>query len=428
MTPRNVDCAKRTLRFGLLLGVIGLVALAIRVAFVLIVDPDVPSIGDATAYHLLGTNLADGLGYIRPFDLLLLGESRPTAEYPPLHPLLLSIFSSLGASGVVAQRLLLSAVGAVGVVVVGLLGRRVAGDLVGLVAAGVAATYPMLFLSEAILMAETLYALLVTTAILLAYRAAEMPTPRSFAILGVVIGIAALARAEALLLVPLIAVPLALTRPSGRRQVLAAVTVLATMATIAPWTVRNAATFGAFVPVSNNVGTALDGANCDQTYAGAQKGLWLFPDCFEGFDLTEIDEAEAAAFHRDEGLHYVRRHLGAVPGVVAVRLLRTWGLYSPADQIRFESLEGRPIRWQTLGTRMYWAMLPLAVAGAMLLRRRRRLVWPLLMTGVMVTFTAAATYGQQRFRVAAEPAILVLAAVAIVAIATRLASVLRADV
>ena len=243
-----------------------------------------------------------------------------------------------------------------------------------------------------------------------------------------IVGLGALARAEALLLVPLVVVPLALTRPAGRRLALAAVAVLATVATIAPWTVRNAVTFGAFVPVANNVGTALDGANCDQTYTGSQKGLWLFPGCFEGFDLSEIDEAEAAAFHRDEGLDYAREHLGDVPGVVAVRWLRTWGLYRPADQIRYESLEGRPVRWQTLGTRMYWAMLPLAVAGAVLLRRRRRLVWPLLMTGVMVTLTAAATYGQQRFRVAAEPAILVLAAVALVAIATRLASTLRADV
>jgi len=56
----------------------------------------------------------------------------------------------------------------------------------------------------------------------------------------------------------------------------------------------------------------------------------------------------------------------------------------------------------------------LAVAGAVIVRRRRRLVWPLVATAVTVTIVAASTYGQQRFRIAAEPAILVLAAVTLV--------------
>jgi len=47
------------------------------------------------------------------------------------------------------------------------------------------------------------------------------------------------------------------------------------------------------------------------------------------------------------------------------------------------------------------------------LRRRRRLLWPLAATAVTVTIVAATTYGQQRFRIAAEPALLVLAAVAL---------------
>jgi glucose-6-phosphate-specific signal transduction histidine kinase len=65
------------------------------------------------------------------------------------------------------------------------------------------------------------------------------------------------------------------------------------------------------------------------------------------------------------------------------------------------------------GTVMYWALLPFAIVGAVILRRRRRLVWPLVATAMTVTLVAAATYGQQRFRIAAEPALLVLAAVAL---------------
>jgi asparagine N-glycosylation enzyme membrane subunit Stt3 len=68
---------------------------------------------------------------------------------------------------------------------------------------------------------------------------------------------------------------------------------------------------------------------------------------------------------------------------------------------------------------MYWLMLPLAIAGAFVLHRRRVHLWPLLATAVTVCLVAALTYGQQRFRIAAEPAIIVLAAVTLVALGRR---------
>ena len=82
---------------------IALVALAVRVVFVLVVDPKLPDPGDATAYHLLANNLADGHGYIRPFDFRILHVTRPTAEYPPLFPALLAVPSFLGAKSVDAS-------------------------------------------------------------------------------------------------------------------------------------------------------------------------------------------------------------------------------------------------------------------------------------------------------------------------------------
>jgi 4-amino-4-deoxy-L-arabinose transferase-like glycosyltransferase len=110
---------------------IALIALAVRVAFVLVVNPTLPDPGDATAYHLLANNLADGHGYIRPFDFKILHVSRPTAEYPPLFPALLSVPAYLGAKSVDSQRLFLCFVGAGTVVLIGFLGRRVGGPIVG---------------------------------------------------------------------------------------------------------------------------------------------------------------------------------------------------------------------------------------------------------------------------------------------------------
>jgi 4-amino-4-deoxy-L-arabinose transferase-like glycosyltransferase len=418
---------------------IALIALAVRVAFVLVVNPTLPDPGDATAYHLLANNLADGHGYIRPFDFKILHVSRPTAEYPPLFPALLSVPAYLGAKSVDAQRLFLCFVGAGTVALIGFLGRRVGGPIVGLVAAAIAAVYPMLFLGEAVLMAECLFAFLVTAMLLLAYRAADAPTPLRFAAIGLVIGLSALTRAEALLFAIVLVIPLALgirSLATKRRILLAGVAAAVAVLTVLPWTIRNAARLHAFVPISNNIGTAVDGANCDVTYSGEQIGLWretftTFGDaarqrpqaeaCFEGFDIRQrdFDEAEVANFHRSSGVTYARRHLSRAPLVLAVRELRTWGLYAPRQQIKFESLEGRPRSWQEVGTVMYWVLLPLAVAGAVVLVRRRARVWPLVSTAVVVSVTTALTYGQQRFRTAAEPAIVVLAAVAVGAVLAR---------
>jgi hypothetical protein len=106
---------------------------------------------------------------------------------------------------------------------------------------------------------------------------------------------------------------------------------------------------------------------------------------------------------------------------MAVRWLRTFGLYDVSRQVRFEALEWRRPRWQTLGMRMYWALLPFAAAGTVVLVRRNGWlsVWPLLSTFVLVSLTALLTYGNQRFRIAAEPALVVLAATGIVALVQR---------
>jgi 4-amino-4-deoxy-L-arabinose transferase-like glycosyltransferase len=434
---RGVGGPLEKYRFAIALGAIALVALAIRIAFVVIVAPVVPKLGDASAYHLLAEQIARSGSYIRPFDNLLLHLQRPTAEYPPLFPLLLAVPARLGLHSVDQQRIFVAFVGAGTVALVGLLGRRVASPAVGLTAAALAAVYPMLFLTEATLMSESLYVMLVVLVLLFAYRAYDDPKPARFVALGVAVGAATLTRAEGALLGAIVVIGVGVvTRTLGSRERVTRVALALGVALVVtvPWTVRNAVRFHAFVPVSTNAATLVDGANCDATYGGSQLGLWresfstagnaarALPQaqgCFEGFDISDphFDEAKVASKHLRAGASYARHHLGSLPKVAVVRVLRTWGLYAPRQQVSFESLEGRPRAWQMRGTVMYWLLAPLAVAGAVLLRRRRRLLFPLVATAVTVTIAAALTYGQQRFRIAAEPAILVLAAVTLVELA-----------
>ena len=76
---------------------------------------------------------------------------------------------------------------------------------------------------------------------------------------------------------------------------------------------------------------------------------------------------------RDDGVRYARDHLGRLPLVLTVRLARVWNLYDP-----LQLPEGRSARAEKLGVLMFFVLVPLAVAGALVLRRRRVAVWILL--------------------------------------------------
>jgi 4-amino-4-deoxy-L-arabinose transferase-like glycosyltransferase len=422
--------ASRTFVVALLAVALG--ALVIRVLYNVVVDPQVARLSDATAYHLLGKNLADGRGYVRPFDLQLLGVSRPTAEYPPLFPAFLAALNTIGIGSVNAQQLALTLVGTTTVVLTGFVGRRAGGDTVGLVAAAIAAVHPMLFQPDGILMTESLTTMLVVACVLLAMRARAGPSIAAFVALGAALGVATLCRAEGLVLAPLLIVPVAIAARAERpgRRVAFAVSAFAVFAVVlAPWVAYNEHRFHAFIPVSNNLGTVLDGANCPLTYSGPYLGSWRSEfgnerasafTCFEGFHIEDpnFDEAKAAAASRRQGVDYLRAHKDRLPAVVLARLGRTWAVFRPAQQVNLGVLEGRNHRFETLGTWFHWLLLPFAAAGVVLLVRRRAVVWPLLAPVVTVSLVSLATYGSQRFRVTADPMLAVLAAVALVTIAS----------
>jgi hypothetical protein len=103
-----------------------------------------------------------------------------------------------------------------------------------------------------------------------------------------------------------------------------------------------------------------------------------------------------------------------------VRAARAWGLYPTEAQLRYEGSESRTYGAVVLAHRAYLVAAPFAVAGIVLARRRRLVLWPLLVSAIAVTVSAVFTYGNQRFRMAFEPSIVVLAAVAGVALRDRL--------
>jgi hypothetical protein len=99
--------------------------------------------------------------------------------------------------------------------------------------------------------------------------------------------------------------------------------------------------------------------------------------------------------------------------VAAERVGRLWGVVDPIAGARLEALTGRPVWVTELATWYLYLLVPTAVFGAVVLRRRRLLLFPFAAMIVLATLTAALAYGDARFRVEADAAMAILAGVAL---------------
>ncbi len=181
-------------RFWRILLLIVLGALALRVGYVMLAKRTEPLVGDQLYYNAQANTLARGHGFTDFRD------GSQTAEHPPLTALALTPTSWVmeqfdeGGSHVLAQRLTMTVFGAAVVLVIGLLGRAVAGSRAGLLAAAIAALYPNLWINDGLVMSETLATLAVALAILLTYRCIRAPRPLNAVWVGLAVGLAMLAR------------------------------------------------------------------------------------------------------------------------------------------------------------------------------------------------------------------------------------------
>jgi 4-amino-4-deoxy-L-arabinose transferase-like glycosyltransferase len=396
-----------------------LVALAVRVAYILVVRRDVLPGGDSFTYHLGARLLVEGHGFIEPQPLIN-GIVDQSASHPPLYLLYLAIPSAFGLDGPVAHMLWSSLLGVGTVVLVGLTAREVAGPRAGLIAAGLAAFYPNLWIFDGFILSETMAMFMAILSVFLAYRYLRTPTPWRAAALGLACGAAALARAELVLLLPLLVLPCVLiTRAIDLRKKLQWLLAagLAALIPIGPWVTFNMIRFDRPVFLSTGLEPTLVGANCNRTYYTDLIG-YFSPDCTEnvfqaprnGGPDQSVRNVRLGRIARE----YIWDHKTRVPVVVLARWGRITGLYRPDQQLQLdEHIEGRE-RWTAFAALLsFYVVAALAITGAVILRRRRVKVFPLIVPGAIVLFAVAVALGSNRYRASAEPVLAVLAAVAI---------------
>ncbi len=379
--------------------------------------------GDQFYYSLAADALAAGRGFVTPWHGLSPGvRADHAADHPPLTAIVAAPASWLpGGQGehLFEQRIIMCLVGAGVIVMIGLLARQLAGRAPALTAAAIAAVYPALWVNDGLVMAESLTAFCIAGAVWTALRYRQGPSSRLAAHLGAWVGLAALARAESLMLVVLLVAPVVVLSHSRWRERAKAVAVSGalTVLVIAPWVVPNLLRFNEPVLMSTNDGVTLIGANSPQTYAGGAIGFWSleYADALAG-DLPELqgaDASEESRIWRSEAVTYIGDNLDDLPRVMAARLGRLWSVFRPLQMSDFNVREGREIWASNLAFVGFWVAAPLALIGWWRLGRDRLTRWPFAILAVHVSLVGALFYGIPRLRVPAEIAVVVCAAIAV---------------
>jgi 4-amino-4-deoxy-L-arabinose transferase-like glycosyltransferase len=358
----------------------------------------------------------------------------PIAYRPPGYPFFLAgVYKVFGLEHrVVATRLVQTFTGTAAVGLLAAVGWLLWGPLVGLVAGGLAAVYPPLVYVSESMYAETLFLPLALGAVVAALMFRRSPRRLRWAVAtGALCGLGVLVRPNAALL----ALPLALLlwgawRPgvSLRRRLAApALGLVCAVLVVAPWTVRNALVLHHFVPVTTELGNTMAGTYNDQArLAPDRPAAWTEPRYtpeYSGYfwergssDAKLDSQLRAAAFH------YIGEHPGYLWEVLRWNTVRLFDLAGFGESHIGGGTIGIGPRASDIATVSFWTLALMGLCGAFTRAARRvpKSFWLLPVAWYLsVVFFNAET---PRFRIAIDPYLILLAALALCA-ATRVVGV-----
>jgi len=210
---------------------------------------------DSRAYYALSKALYEDGSYGGP-------EFRDSSDWSPGAPLLYGAsFYATGGAREGTARIVEALLGVAAILVVFLLGKRIACRPAGLIAAFGVAVYPPFIHSTGALMSEPPAILSLSAAVLAFLWAGNQRRLSAWLLPGFLFGLAALIRPEYLVVGIAFAVLAAIRigRERGWRPGMAgaALLVAAFLLPIIPWTVRNLVVLDRFVPISTGGGKAL---------------------------------------------------------------------------------------------------------------------------------------------------------------------------
>ena len=404
--------------------------LILRLVLVLATRRSYHPVNDPADFYRIAKSILSGHGF---GPTVVPGAVGPSAFRTPLYPAFLAAVFGVFGTSVTIGRLATAVVSALVVPAVGALGGQLGGRRVGLVTLTLAAVYPPFLVAGYGLMYEPLFLVLTTCSLVLMlrwYSGDRRAAPLAGA--GVLAGLAVLCR-ETAGLVLISGLLLIWARPERRRLRSvgrlrsagrpALALVLPAVVVVVPWTIRNAVTLHAFIPVSDSPGEALAGTYNATTMAGHQSTIGWLPPFYDRHDADTVlalgprpDEATVMNRYQHDGTRYVLDHPAAVPKAVFWNSVRMGGFSGFSAPLYLAYY----IPWNPALTRAtvvgFWVVAPSAVAGWWTARRRQvpGAVW---VYPALTYVLLAVTVGDIQYRVALEPFVLILAAMALVSVA-----------
>ncbi len=388
-------------------------ALGLRVAWVLVVQRNGLGFNDALMYHGTAENILRGNGFTLPF-----GDG-PTAQWPPGYTLtLVGTYKVFGVSEVAAE-LVNAVLGALTVVVLVLAVERMVNRTTAIVAGALLAILPGPILWTDVLVSETLFTLIVVLMLLvLAHATTDW---RWAMLIGLVIGVGAMVRGEALtwFLFPVVLFWGRMPRFDIVKRV--GLVVLTASVVMAPWTIRNAIEFDEFLPVGANAGRTLwSGHHPDAT--GGQ--TYPVPADFERLGVDgPASELEISDAFRADAIDYLVSHPQRELELIPLKLIHL----NRGDSYAFDWINAAaepavsPVNVERIGTVAdfgYFGLLTLTLLGVVMLGRSfwgRPACRCIAVTFItLVVLYGFVYYGNYRYRLPYEPMMVVVAATLLV--------------
>lgn len=361
------------------------VALVLRIAPALVLPPERVVFPDSRHYMQFAENVARGEGY-RDW-------AGDRAIRLPTYPLFLAAHRVVFGDALLPVQLTQAILGALTCLLLWRLGRRTVGERPALFAAGVTAVYPLLVVSSALFLIETLLAFLIVLELLLLKDGAETARPGRAAAAGLAGGAASLIQAaHGLLFVFLL--PLAWWAAPRRRTAVLLAFTAGSLLLPGIWTARNWLVLDAFVPVSTRSGLALDSAF---RLSMRREGKWVPPPPRSNQKEIEHD----ASLYRS-GAELARRDPARTVRLALLKQQRFWNPIPNYSGFRNPS--------GMLLTLPFLPVFLLFLVGLVRLPRTDpRAMW-LLIPVVYMGAVYLVYVGSIRYRLAIEPLLIAIAA------------------
>ena len=399
---------------------LAIVAVALLVRIGLVFATEYRPSSDARLYDHLGHSIALGEGYPPTWY----GEpGTPHALIAPGYPHALGAVYRVAGHDWIAARIFGVALGTATVLLIVVLGWWLRDRATGLMAGAVAAVYPALVDIGATLLSEALFISLMLAVLTaaVAYRRSEGALRWALAG-GVLCGLAALTRANGILLaVPaVIAVLGAAAVPRRSRLAALGLLLLGLAVAMTPWTIRNFYAFGSFVPISTQPGFLAAVTYNPAAHPGTWEMNYAIPENFSR-QFRKLDEAELDAVGRRYARRFLSRHPDAVPRTMVVMSVRMLGIRRPPGVAALQDRElGLTPRREWLA-RVGLGLLVGVVLLAPLVTRRLPVFgpWWFWLAPLLLAVSTLMFVGSPRYRSVFEPFLVLLAAGALVDAARR---------